>query len=135
MRSLVYLVPCLLAPQTYGKQAGHRSKTFVFGTLPLHARGPRGMSASAIIVQLVAIRKLASEAADNGLLAPELAAGIVRTPGARSEGQGRELERAENQHPVPTAQHSGDLSLSRSVSSSTPIRHHTRTSLVPAMPG
>jgi site-specific recombinase XerD len=46
----------------------------------------RGLSASAVNVQLAAVRKLATEAADNGLLAPELAAGIARVPGARSEG-------------------------------------------------
>ena len=44
------------------------------------------MSASAINVQLAAIKKLATEAADNGLLAPELAAGIAKVPGARTEG-------------------------------------------------
>jgi site-specific recombinase XerD len=46
----------------------------------------RGLSASAVNVQLAAIRKLAAEAADNGMLAPELAAGIAKVPGARSEG-------------------------------------------------
>jgi integrase/recombinase XerD len=46
----------------------------------------RGLSASAVNVQLAAVRKLATEAADNGLLAPELAAGITKAPGARSEG-------------------------------------------------
>lgn len=46
----------------------------------------RGLSASAINVQLAAIRKLAREAADNGLLAPEFAAGIGKVPGARPEG-------------------------------------------------
>jgi len=46
----------------------------------------RGLSASAVNVQLAAIRKLAAEAADNGFLSPELAAGIAKVPGARSEG-------------------------------------------------
>jgi integrase len=46
----------------------------------------RGLSASAVNVQLAAVRKLAAEAADNGLLSPELAAGIANIPGARSEG-------------------------------------------------
>ena len=32
------------------------------------------------------MRKLAVEAADNGLLAPELAAGITRVKGAKSKG-------------------------------------------------
>jgi hypothetical protein len=36
--------------------------------------------------RLSAIRKLAIEAADNGLLAPELAAGIAHVKGAKSVG-------------------------------------------------
>jgi len=36
----------------------------------------RGLSSSSISVRMSAVRKLAAEAADNGLLAPELAAGI-----------------------------------------------------------
>ena len=43
-------------------------------------------SPSTINVQLAALRKLASEAADNGLLAPELAAGISKVRGARQAG-------------------------------------------------
>jgi hypothetical protein len=39
----------------------------------------RGLGSSSIIIRMSAIRKLAVEAADNGLLAPELAAGITRT--------------------------------------------------------
>jgi integrase/recombinase XerD len=46
----------------------------------------RGLSASAVNVQLAAVRKLAAEAADNGWLSPEIAAGIAKVPGARSEG-------------------------------------------------
>jgi integrase len=46
----------------------------------------RGLAASSINVKLSAIRKLATEAADNGLLAPELAAGIARVRGARGPG-------------------------------------------------
>jgi site-specific recombinase XerD len=46
----------------------------------------RGLSSSSISVRLSAIRKLAMEAADNGLLAPELAAGIVRVKGVRTIG-------------------------------------------------
>src|SRR6186997_2484389 len=38
----------------------------------------RGLGPSSIIIRMSAIRKLAAEAADNGLLAPELAAGISR---------------------------------------------------------
>src|SRR5579859_6772666 len=38
----------------------------------------RKLGSSSIIIRMSAIRKLAAEAADNGLLAPELAAGISR---------------------------------------------------------
>src|SRR6266403_737291 len=38
----------------------------------------RRLGSSSIIIRMSAIRKLAAEAADNGLLAPELAAGIGR---------------------------------------------------------
>jgi len=43
-----------------------------------------GLSSSTINVRLAAIRKLVSEAADNGLLAPETAAGIARVRGANA---------------------------------------------------
>src|SRR6266567_583179 len=46
----------------------------------------RGLGSSSIIVRMSAIRKLAAEAADNGLLAPELAAGIARVRSAKSIG-------------------------------------------------
>jgi hypothetical protein len=39
----------------------------------------RGLGSSSIIIRMSAIRKLAVEAADNGLLAPELAAGIANS--------------------------------------------------------
>ena len=45
-----------------------------------------GLSSSTINVRLAAIRKLASEGADNGLLAPETAAGIARVRGAKRLG-------------------------------------------------
>src|SRR6266550_7676655 len=38
----------------------------------------RGLGSISINVRITAVRKLAVEAADNGLLAPELAAGITR---------------------------------------------------------
>ena len=41
----------------------------------------RRLGSSSIIIRMSAIRKLAAEAADNGLLAPELAAGISRRLG------------------------------------------------------
>lgn len=46
----------------------------------------RGLGSSSIIVRMSAIRKLAGEAMDNGLLAPELAAGIARVKSAKSIG-------------------------------------------------
>jgi len=46
----------------------------------------RGLGSSSIIVRMSAIRKLAVEATDNGLLAPELAAGIQRVKSAKSIG-------------------------------------------------
>ena len=62
------------------------------------------LAPSTINVRLAAVRKLATEAADNGLLAPELAAGIAKVKGAKRRGvragnwlegpQARELLRA-----------------------------------------
>ena len=46
----------------------------------------RGLGSSSISVRMSAVRKLAAEAADNGLLAPELAAGIIRVKGVKSTG-------------------------------------------------
>lgn len=46
----------------------------------------RGLGSSSIIIRMSAVRKLAAEAADNGLLAPELAAGIARVKSAKSVG-------------------------------------------------
>jgi integrase len=46
----------------------------------------RGLASSSINLRLSVVRKLAAEAADNGLLAPELAAGILRVKGARGAG-------------------------------------------------
>jgi len=46
----------------------------------------RRLGSSSIIVRMSAIRKLAAEAADNGLLAPELAAGISRVKSAKTQG-------------------------------------------------
>jgi len=46
----------------------------------------QGLSSSSISVRMSAVRKLAAEAADNGLLAPELAAGIIRVKGVKSAG-------------------------------------------------
>src|ERR1700730_13755478 len=46
----------------------------------------RGLGSSSIIIRMSAIRKLAAEAADNGLLAPETAAGIARVKSVKSTG-------------------------------------------------
>src|SRR6202142_2266106 len=46
----------------------------------------RGLGSSSIIIRMSAIRKLAVEAAANGLLAPELAAGIGRVKSAKCVG-------------------------------------------------
>jgi hypothetical protein len=46
----------------------------------------RKLGSSSIIIRMSAIRKLAAEAADNGLLAPELAAGIARVRSAKCVG-------------------------------------------------
>jgi hypothetical protein len=44
----------------------------------------RGLAANTINQQLAAVRRLAHEAADSGLLSPELAAGISRVKGFRT---------------------------------------------------
>src|SRR5215468_7240024 len=46
----------------------------------------RGLGSVSINVRITAVRKLAVEAADNGLLAPELAAGIARVKSAKPKG-------------------------------------------------
>jgi len=46
----------------------------------------RRLGSSSIIIRMSAIRKLAAEAADNGLLAPELAQGISRVKNAKTQG-------------------------------------------------
>src|SRR5271170_2959743 len=46
----------------------------------------RRLGSSSIIIRMSAIRKLAAEAADNGLLAPDLAAGISRVKSVKSTG-------------------------------------------------
>ena len=46
----------------------------------------KGLAPSSINVRLSAIRRMALEAADNGVMAPELAAGIARAKGAKRGG-------------------------------------------------
>jgi site-specific recombinase XerC len=52
----------------------------------LRRETPRGLGTVSINVRITAVRKLAVEAADNGLLAPELASGITRVKGVASKG-------------------------------------------------
>src|ERR1700749_4150548 len=47
----------------------------------------RALAAATINQRLAAVRRLAHEAADSGLLSPELAAGIQRVKGAKQLGQ------------------------------------------------
>lgn len=46
----------------------------------------RGLAASTVNVRLAAVRKLAGEAADNGLMDPGLAAGVSRVGGVKKSG-------------------------------------------------
>ena len=46
----------------------------------------RGLGSSSIIIRMSAIRKLAGEAIDNGLLSPDLAAGISPVKSVKSAG-------------------------------------------------
>src|SRR5450631_2099202 len=64
-------------------RAGFTKATVAAWRVALEARGLGPVS---INVRITAVRKLAVEAADNGLLAPELAAGITRIKGVRSHG-------------------------------------------------
>jgi integrase len=51
-----------------------------------HSRVQRGYAPATIILRLAAVRRIAYEAADAGLLSPELAAGIRRVKGVRRIG-------------------------------------------------
>src|ERR1700732_3990802 len=65
------------------RPAGFTKATVSAWRLALEARDLGSIS---INVRITAVRKLAVEAADNGLLAPELAAGIARVKGVKSKG-------------------------------------------------
>jgi integrase/recombinase XerD len=65
------------------RSAGFTKATVMAWRVALEARGLGPIS---INVRITAVRKLAVEAADNGLLAPELASGIARIKGVRSHG-------------------------------------------------
>src|SRR5580704_9897737 len=69
----------------YGQEsrAGFTKATVSAWRVTLEARG---LGAVSINVRITAVRKLAVEAADNGLLAPELANGITRVKGVASKG-------------------------------------------------
>jgi hypothetical protein len=58
-----------------GTRAGFTKPTVSASRVALEARG---LGAVSINVRITAVRKLAVEAADNGLLVPELASGFVR---------------------------------------------------------
>ena len=69
----------------YGQEprSGFTKATVAAWRVALEARG---LGAVSINVRITAVRKLAVEAADNGLLAPELANGITRVKGVASKG-------------------------------------------------
>jgi len=69
----------------YGQEPrpGFTKATVSAWRVALEARGLGSVSTN---VRITAVRKLAAEAADNGLLAPELAAGIARVKSAKSMG-------------------------------------------------
>src|SRR5712672_1781190 len=64
-------------------RAGFTKATVTAWRVSLEARGLGPIS---INVRITAVRKMAVEAADNGLLAPELASGIARIKGVKSHG-------------------------------------------------
>src|ERR1700726_2199749 len=72
-----------IAWYTLEPRSGFTKATVSAWRVVLEGRGPGSVS---INVRITAVRKLAVEAADNGLLAPELAAGIARIKGVRSQG-------------------------------------------------
>src|SRR3954464_5913811 len=65
-----------------GPRPGFTKATVCAWRVSLEARG---LGAVSINVRITAVRKLAVEAADNGLLAPELANGITRVKGGASK--------------------------------------------------
>src|ERR1039458_8165495 len=69
----------------YGQEArdGFTKATVAAWRVALEARE---LGAVSINVRITAVRKLAVEAADNGLLAPDLASGIMRVKGVASKG-------------------------------------------------
>jgi hypothetical protein len=70
----------------YGREPrpGFTKATVSAWRVALEAR--KNLGAVSINVRITAVRKLAVEAADNGLLAPDLASGITRVKGVASKG-------------------------------------------------
>lgn len=66
----------------------HSRPPFVRATVQEYraALEARGLSPATVNVRLSPVRKLALEAADNGLMPPEIAAGIARVRGAKRKG-------------------------------------------------
>jgi hypothetical protein len=64
-------------------RAGFTEASVAAGRVALEARGLGSVS---INVRITAVRKLVVEAADSGLLAPELTNGITRAKGVASKG-------------------------------------------------
>src|ERR1019366_1426749 len=89
----------------YGRESrpGFTKATVCAWRVALEARG---LGAVSINVRITAVRKLAVEAADNGLLAPELASGVTRVKGVASKG-GPLGELALRPAGAETPQHSG----------------------------
>src|SRR3954465_9409239 len=106
-------------------RAGFTKATVCAWRVALEARG---LGTVSINVRITAVRKLAVEAADNGLLAPELASGITRVKGVSSKGvrvgnwltvrqaqthfddrRGEILEKADLQVPADPVPLSGDV--------------------------
>ena len=72
---------------------------------------PRRLAPATINLRLAAVRRLAYEASDNGLLNPDLAAGIRRVKGAKrlvsAEGHSRSVALCDNRSTVCLAQNRG----------------------------
>ena len=79
-----------MAGATRKRWAEYRAQLtgFTKATVQLYSRllEEQGLAASTRNVRLSAVRRLAAEAADNGFLPPELAAGISRVKGAKQHG-------------------------------------------------
>jgi hypothetical protein len=102
---------------TEGPRPGFTKATVAAWRVSLEARG---LGAVSINVRITAVRKLAVEAADNGLLAPELATGITRVKGVASKGarlgnwlSGQQAQKLLNAPDATTAKGLRDRAISR----------------------